>query len=72
MLSMLVDVLIEYIYISYPSGSYGKCMQRQGLQTKPAKVATAYTNTVVTMYRLYPCNRKTRKIDLSQLSAKYN
>lgn len=62
MLSMLVDAFFR-IYISYPTVSYafGKCMQSQGLRLKPAQVATAYTKTVVTIYRLYHCNRKTRK-----------
>lgn len=51
------------IYISYPWVSYalGKCIQSQGLRLQPEKKATAYTNNVMTKYRLYPCNRKTRK-----------
>lgn len=62
MLSMLVDAFFR-IYISYPRVSYalGKCIQSQGLRLQPAKIATAYTNTVMTKYRLYPCNRKTKK-----------
>lgn len=54
---------LKNIYISYPTVSYayGKCMQSQGLRLQPAQIATAYTNTLMTKYRVYPCNRKTRK-----------